>query len=53
MDVNAHNLSTEEQLSLILSNTESSAMRTSAKFCSQILERRRIDMHVIFFISLS
>ena len=39
MDVNVHNLSKEEQLSLILSNTENSAIRASAKFCSQILER--------------
>ena len=41
MDVNVHNLSKEEQLNLILSNTENSAIRASAKFCSQILERRR------------
>ena len=41
MDVNVHNLSKEEKLSLILSNTENSAIRASAKFCSQILERRR------------
>ena len=41
MDVNVLNLSKEEKLSLILSNTENSAIRASAKFCSQILERRR------------
>ena len=41
MDVNVHNLSKEENLSLILSNTEFSAIRASAKFCSQILECRR------------
>ena len=41
MDVNVHNLSKEENLSLILSNTENSTIRASAKFCSQILERRR------------
>ena len=52
MDVNVHNLSKEEKLSLILSNTENSAIRASAKFCSQILERRRsfqcqyIDMYI-------
>ena len=40
MDVIVHNLSKEE-LSLILSNTENSAIRASAKFCSQILELRR------------
>ena len=41
MDVNVHNLSKEEQLSLILSNTENSSIRASAKFGSQILERCR------------
>ena len=41
MDVNVHNLSKEENLSLILSNTENSSISASAKFCSQILERRR------------
>ena len=41
MDVNVHNLSKEEKLSLILSNTENSAIRASAKFCCQILERHR------------
>ena len=41
MDVNVHNLSKEEKLRLILSNTEFSAIRASAKFCSQILELRR------------
>ena len=38
MDVNVHNLSKEDNLSLILPNTENSAIRASAKFCSQILE---------------
>ena len=41
MVVNVHNLSKEEKLSLILSNTVNSAIRASAKFCSQILEQRR------------
>ena len=41
MDVNVHNLSTEEKLSLILSNTEKRAIRAFAKFCSQILELPR------------
>ena len=41
MDVNVHNLSKEENLSQILSNTENSAITASAKFCSEILERRR------------
>ena len=41
MGVNVHNLLKEEKLSLILSNTENSAIRASDKFCSQILERRR------------
>ena len=41
MDVSVHNLWKEGKLSLILSNTENSAIRASAKFCSQILERRR------------
>ena len=41
MDANVHNLSKEQKVSLILSNTENSAIRASAKFCSQILEHRR------------
>ena len=41
MDVNVHNLAKEEQLGLILSNAENSAIRASVTFCSQSLERRR------------
>ena len=44
MDVNVHNLSKEEKLSLILSNTENSAIRASAKFCDAML----MYMYVIF-----
>ena len=41
MDVNVHNLSKEEKRSLILSNTENSAIRAYAKFCSHVLQQRR------------